>query len=138
MIDVGYSGASIGMTLVQSDKVRDVLRAIENARVHHGDCVGGDRQVHAICRELGRYVVVHPPISPSKRAFCVGDEIREVKPYLDRNQDIVDEVNILIAAPDGPERLRSGTWSTVRRARKRGIPYVVILPDGKVLVTTAS
>ena len=50
------------------------------------------------------------------------------KPYLDRNRDIVDACEVLLATPDGPERLRSGTWSTVRYARKIGKPVEVRLP----------
>jgi hypothetical protein len=39
----------------------------------------------------------------------------------------------LIAAPAEPEeQLLSGTWSTVRFARKLGKPVFLILPDGTV------
>lgn len=43
--------------------------------------------------------------------------------YMDRNQVKVDLADVLIAFPkrDG-EVLRSETWATVRRARKKGIP----------------
>jgi hypothetical protein len=35
--------------------------------------------------------------------------------------------------PDGfAENRRSGTWSTVRRARERGIPICIIWPNGNV------
>jgi len=40
----------------------------------------------------------------------------------------------MIATPgEVDEQLRSGTWSTVRFARKQGKPVHVILPDGRVV-----
>ena len=46
-------------------------------------------------------------------------------PYLERNKNIVNAVDFIIAAPDGPEKVRSGTWSTVRYAKKVGTKGVV-------------
>ena len=43
-----------------------------------------------------------------------------------------DETDMLVACPKGPEEVRSGTWSTVRFARKRGKRIVIIMPDGTV------
>lgn len=41
--------------------------------------------------------------------------------YMKRNDRLVAEADILVAFPETPrERLRSGTWATVRRARKAG------------------
>lgn len=98
--------------------------------MHHGDCIVGDWLAHRIGRELGLRMIGHPPDNPKKRAFCDFDEIRPEKPYLERNRDIVDETDVLIGMPDGPERLRSGTWSTIRYGRKtRGNDKVrVIFP----------
>ena len=40
---------------------------------------------------------------------------------------------MMIAAPsEAEEQRRSGTWSTVRFARKQGKPVFVISPDGTV------
>lgn len=75
----------------------------------------------------------------AKRAFCyrrkgVGGELpieREPGPYLWRNHQIVDATSALIAAPFGfEEELRSGTWATVRYARKLGRPVRFFWPDG--------
>jgi predicted Rossmann fold nucleotide-binding protein DprA/Smf involved in DNA uptake len=58
---------------------------------------------------------------------------RAEKPYLARNRDIVLETIALIAAPAEPqERIRSGTWSTVRFAKKQGKTVILILPDGTI------
>jgi predicted Rossmann fold nucleotide-binding protein DprA/Smf involved in DNA uptake len=59
--------------------------------------------------------------------------LREPLPYLERNHAIVNESDFLIAAPDGPETLRSGTWATVRYARKVGKRVLVIMPNGEIL-----
>jgi hypothetical protein len=50
-----------------------------------------------------------------------------------RNHDIVDETELLIACPgELAEAVRSGTWATVRYARKLGRPIVIFWPDGSV------
>jgi len=50
-------------------------------------------------------------------------------------RDFVNECDVLIAAPgEFVERKRgSGTWGTVRYARKLGRPLVIIWPDGVVV-----
>jgi hypothetical protein len=63
--------------------------------------------------------------------FRQADEIAEDKDFLERNRDIVDRVEILIAAPEGPEVQRSGTWSTVRYARGKVIPIYLLRPKGE-------
>jgi hypothetical protein len=76
-------------------------------------------------------VVGHPPENPSKRAFCAFDEICEPAPYLVRNQDIVDIAARMIATPgEMHEVLKSGTWSTVRKARRGRRPLAIIYPNG--------
>ena len=68
------------------------------------------------------------------RAFCKGDETRKQKDYLDRNHDIVDETELLIACPKEPEEItRSGTWATIRYARKKKKKLRIILPNGRMI-----
>jgi hypothetical protein len=97
---------------------------------HHGDCVGADAEAHVIATVLGFETVVHPPKNEKLRAFCKGDLILEPRDYLARNHQIIDATDLLFAVPDGPETKRSGTWSTIRYARKVAEPNttrVVIL-----------
>lgn len=72
-------------------------------------------------------------MNESRRAFCdqTGPtELREPAEYLDRNHAIVDECSVLIAAPRSlTEEQRSGTWATVRYARKMGRPVVILDPE---------
>jgi hypothetical protein len=50
-----------------------------------------------------------------------GDVLYKPKPPLARDRDIVNAVEFLIAAPKSDDQtLRSGTWTTIRYARKTG------------------
>jgi len=51
-----------------------------------------------------------------------------------RNRDIVAASDALLAAPEGPEASypRSGTWATVRMARRAGLPIQIVWPDGRI------
>lgn len=121
MIVYGFTGTEVGMSNRQIAGLRAHLMAAEpNSEFHHGDCIGADEEAHAIARELGFLIVVHPPLNASKRAFCTrAYQVLKPKPYLDRNRDVVDACAVLIAAPwSDEEELRSGTWATVRYARK--------------------
>jgi hypothetical protein len=127
---IGFTGSRNGMTKDQQKRLEHLLRefkALGYREFHHGDCKGADIQAHNIARLLGFGVVVHPPRSSTHRAWSPG-KILKAKPYLERNHDIVDETLSLIACPDGLERLRSGTWATIRYAEKIGKPVNVIMP----------
>jgi hypothetical protein len=134
---IGFTGTAQGMSVHQLQQVELLLRTRSDLReFHHGDCVGSDAQAHGIAFQLGvPTIVIHPPIDPKARAYChLGEQrplvqvvVQVEKPYLDRNHDIVDSVDLLIATPyTDQEQLRSGTWATVRYARKVGVPVVVI------------
>jgi hypothetical protein len=109
------------------------------AGVRHGDCIGADADFHAIAVALGLPVAVHPPDNSSKRAFCQGATlVLDPLPYLVRNHAIVDRSDRMIAAPgERKEQLRSGTWATIRYARKQGKPLTVVWPDGTIAAETA-
>lgn len=128
MTAVGFTGSSQGVSPEQFNWLRDQLVRLGATELHHGDCVGGDHAAHEVALELKLRVVIHPPVNASRRAWCTGDEVRPAREYLDRNRDIVDETEVLLALPDGPERLRSGTWATIRYARRIGRPVEVELP----------
>lgn len=133
---ISFTGTQQGMTQVQERRVGRLLvyRKGEGEQfVHHGDCVGSDAQMHLLALKFGYKVHLHPPDNPSKRAFCEEGVVRSwpMKPYLERNTDIAEAGDVLIATPkEYQEVLRSGTWSTIRRARKQWIPIFIIFPDG--------
>lgn len=131
---VGFTGTQLGMTSLQIEEVDALLLDdLVTSIAHHGDCIGADEQFHRLARLSGMTVHGHPPINPSKRAFCDFDSIEEEKEYIPRNHDIVDAVDWLIAAPaEFREQLRSGTWATIRYARQSNRPGFTVWPDGKV------
>jgi hypothetical protein len=134
MKHIGFTGTQNGMTADQRLAFINVVVSARPAVFHHGDCIGADAQAHEIVEEhTAAVIVVHPPINPSKRAFCEGDEVRPPKDYLKRNEDIVLACDELIACPKSmSEELRSGTWATVRCAVRRFRSVIVVWPDGSV------
>jgi len=138
---VGFTGTQDGMTPKQFCAVGRRLKKLNEVsavtELHHGDCVGADAEVHGIAlMDFSNIVLhIHPPVNERKRAFSLGDEKRivmyEAKEYMDRNHDIVDATEILIATPkEKEEQVRSGTWATFRYGKKRNRDIYVIYPDG--------
>lgn len=124
---LGVTGSRVARPDRTEAKLFAFLCENDVKELHHGDCVGWDKQCHDMASRYGVKIIIHPPTDDRLRAFCEGGAVLDPKPYLDRNRDIVDACTFLIAAPDGPERQRSGTWSTVRYAKSRGVPGVVWL-----------
>lgn len=132
---VGFTGTRNGMTEQQKTAVRSLIRLeVVSGEVHHGDCIGADEDFHNICYSENIPIFIHPPINESKRAFCEDAiEVYPAKEYLERNYDIVDCSEVLIATPIGyVEELRSGTWATIRYAREQSKPVYVVFPDGSL------
>ena len=130
----GFTGTSIGMTKEQGATVAKLLTHAK--RFHHGDCVGSDEQAHTMVPEACD-IIIHPPKNPGKRAFCdltkSGKSIAVLQEfeYLERNHHIVDACEVLIATPKGvTEEVRSGTWATIRYARKQNRCIIIVWPDG--------
>ncbi len=138
MRKIGFTGTQKGMTKPQAHELIEYLlelNAMNDLReFHHGDCIGADSHFHTIMVKFLKHeaydlIYIHPPENESKRAWCYSKHILIPKPYIERNHDIVDAVDILIAAPkERYEVLRSGTWATVRYARKVGKTVRIIDP----------
>ncbi len=139
---LGFTGTRDQWTSAQENAFeRELDRIAESDLVfgleefHHGDCWGSDaRASNYVWREYTACnVVIHPPANPCLRAFCESDLIREPKPYLVRNLNILREVEHLLATVAGDEVLRSGTWSTIRKAKKLGMPVSIVWPNGSIV-----
>jgi hypothetical protein len=132
-LHVGFTGTQNGMTPAQEQEVSRLIYGLADV-LHHGDCVGADAQAHALAKKFDKAVWLHPPENDSKRAWSTGSErVREPLPYLQRNRAIVVESDVMVAAPaQKAEQLRSGTWATVRYARKCEKPLYLVFPDGSV------
>lgn len=130
---LGMSGSRQGMSEHALAKFNIFLKNnyLSIEEVHHGDCVGADSQFHNLIMKLGIKIIIHPPNYNKLRAYCIGDECRKELPFLKRNKNIVDESDMLVAFPPTKnEILRSGTWSTIRYAKKQNIKILIIYPDG--------
>ena len=137
---VGFTGTRMGLSSKQRHSLRTVLAELKNDGAlwfHHGDCVGADEESHQVAKALGYKTHAHPPDQMAYAAVTLDADITdEPAPYMVRNQAIVDMCAILIACPkqyplnDQPKR--SGTWSTVTKAERKGIPRVIIYADGTV------
>ena len=130
---LGMTGSREGMSEKALDVLKEFMTSNEVEECHHGDCVGADIEFHNLSKELNKYIIIHPPNKTYLRSYCKGDESRDPLSYLDRNHYIVDETDMLIAFPkEDKEVWRSGTWSTIRYARKQGKRVYIVYPSGEV------
>jgi hypothetical protein len=106
------------------------LRA--GVRLGHGDALGVDALSHDLAFGLGYWIDVHPPLADTWRAFKIGNHAHERASYAVRDARLVTMSDRLLALPFAPEAEspRSGTWLTVRFARRKGIPIRIIWADG--------
>jgi nucleoside 2-deoxyribosyltransferase len=140
-LKIGFTGTQEGMKVRQLRCVGQALLChclVEYLPLnfHHGDCIGADEQAHNLARALWFKVFIHPADDESRRAFCkaLPERVSTPKPFLMRNKDIVDQTDVLIAAPKAmEEEVRSGTWATVRYARKLNRPIYICYPDGRLV-----
>ena len=128
---LGFTGTRHGMT---EEQIRAAdFESWEFGELHHGDCVGADTDMHRIARANGLVIAGHPPSDPRLRAYNDCDLLFPEKPYHDRNRDIVDACDVLLATPaEDEEQEKGGTWYTVRYAREVGKRLSIIWPSGKV------
>ena len=126
---IGFTGTRLKLPNHRYISLRNELRNLIKEgfnEFHHGDCKGSDEIANKIALRFGYQIVIHPPINSKYRAYCYTPNTIILKelPYLKRNKNIVNKIDLLIAMPIDPkeEILRSGTWATIRYARKKNIP----------------
>jgi hypothetical protein len=117
----------------------DQLQALGATWLHQGCCKGWDEQSVIQARKAGLRIAAHPPVDNSQFsqiAFNASCLRWPPKSYRDRNEDIAFETAVLIAGPQFPElderSERSGTWQTVRLARKYGTPVYSCDSEGNI------
>ncbi len=133
---IGITGSRLTPSKEQSAALYGLMKQMQglSAEVHHGCCLGADATAHDLAVQFGLEIVAHPPDDHKHvygMALTVPRSMPE-KPYLLRNRAIVDACDRLYAVPSGPERLRSGTWATVRYARKLRKPITILWANGEV------
>lgn len=136
MIKLGFTGSRYGLNQKQKDQIILLLNTYKNMglkiEIHHGDCLGADADFHDLCFKFmpETNIIIHPPIDNKLRAYCHSEQIKPEKDYLSRNRDIVDESEVVIACPlSNQEELRSGTWATIRYARKQNKKLIIIAKE---------
>lgn len=135
MYSIGFTGSRNGMTKPQRRILTEWFQEFNHFELEfrHGDCVGSDLFAHCIVVNIPTVrVIIHPGPNTPLRAHCKG--AFSVLPdcgYELRNQQIVKFSDRLFATPDTQGEIdRSGTWQTIRMARKKGIPITILFPDG--------
>lgn len=140
---IGFTGTRYGMNERQRIIIKAALTypftaheafdARDGVVFHHGDCIGADAEAYEIAHDAGLRTVSHPSNYESLRSHTASDVILPPKPALERNEQIIRVSNVLFATPrENEERFRSGTWTTIRYARKAEIPHFVFLPNNKI------
>lgn len=137
MLNIGFTGTRKGKTEAQLASVISFLDGLEFI-AHHGDCEGWDEIFDIICYEMQICRLLYPSTSKTRRWSEVhrpeNCEVAQLaKPPMERNPDIVNPVDAMLACPGEMfEELRSGTWATIRYARKINKPLIIIWPDGSI------
>jgi hypothetical protein len=129
---VGFTGSrELSLPLAQSRRViREAVQSLpKDARVVTGACIGVDAEVAYLAYGTHHVHTIVPAdrsrVDPHWRDYC--DTFEEMPPgttYRDRNERIVEVSTRLIGIAQAPENdihsRRSGTWQTIRLARKAG------------------
>lgn len=138
MLKIGFTGTRHGMSNVQKKELKKIVDNKDFCEFHHGRCVGSDEQAHEYIETIkdarSIKIVGHPPKFKGSMSHCKCDYMMKADEYLKRNHNIVDHTDILIATPDTKEKLRSGTWSTIRYARKKEKRIYIIHKNGRVTI----
>jgi len=134
---VSFSGSQHGLTNKQEEELLGLLRQLKPELGIHGACIGGDDIFDKLCVMEGIDRLVFPSNHLAKR--IPNQEllhrqpprvtIRPPKQALDRNRDIITAGDVLIACPRQQyEIVRSGTWTTIRAAKKVGMVVYILKP----------
>lgn len=134
MTTYAFTGSRGPLTLEQSGYVRKVVNSLpltQTDKVRQGGAKGVDfcvakyvpsamQTVYAPCS--APWSEYHPVGAILRRHTPEGGFATHAEDYLDRNREMVDGADVLIAFPKtAEEETRSGTWATIRYARKVGV-----------------
>ena len=134
-MNIGFTGTQQGITAAQERGILAIFESYPDALAfYHGDCIGADAEAHQLwVDQTNKPVHIYPCGVSGKRAFCQSAWVAAEMPPLERNRHIVDRIDVLIACPkEDNEVIRSGTWATVRYAKKKNKLIYIIYPQGKV------
>ena len=138
MMVIGFTGTRGSMTIAQRDTLKSRIKQLALRhpviRCVHGGAVGADRQFDRLCKEFGFARECYPSNEEQRQwALQHCTVIHAVSPPLTRNRIIVEVSGQMFATPlTFIEERRSGTWATIRYAKKTENTLTVIWPDGSV------
>jgi len=135
---VGTTGTLLGPRPAQYDAFKRFVRRLPIKRFVHGGARGWDTLAHHAVRSHfpDIPIEIRPGRDPGTTVTMpLGRcDIYPALAKLERNMVIVGRIHGLIAVPKQDiEERRSGTWATVRYARKLGCPVYVVLSDGRIV-----
>lgn len=136
---VGFTGTRWGMGN-RTSTFEYIIDKLGITEFRHGMCIGSDEEAHNLVALRPVLIIGHPPEDQKQMAKVKCDRYEVPKAYLVRDHDIVDNVEVMVATPQQNEEiLRSGTWATIRYAKKvikkdKGNckRLYVLLPNGKI------
>jgi len=136
MLKIGFTGTRHGMSDLQKEEFKKLIIAKKFQEFHHGICDGSDEQAHHIIEKNKQKIKIvgHPPKFKGSLSSVSCNILMKPDSYLIRNHNIVNATDILIATPDTKEKTRSGTWSTIRYARKKHKRIYIIHKNGRVTI----
>lgn len=130
---LGFTGTREGMTTEQGAAFSRLLAALAPTDFHRGMCRGADLEAHRLVRRMLPSCVIHghPPINTRLAVTLDCDEYFDPEDYIKRNRSIVTHTDWLVATPlTATEVQLSGTWTTIRFARKVGRVGYIVGPTG--------
>jgi hypothetical protein len=146
MLHIGFTGTRHGMTEAQRQALGAFLDSPwfwgDTWNAHHGVCLGADVEFEDVVSRFAnvRIVTRHPgpegehagdPHARHSRMQSV--VVCDRQKHMRRNRTIVEESNIMLAAPfDMHEHVVGGTWKTIIMARSKRKPLAIVWPDGTV------
>lgn len=139
---VGFTGTREGGTVEQMLAARAFLRGIRPAVFVHGGSGNSDHFAHMEVRaamqiaghgEIWVFPAIEGRLIASAEKVPFHGFIAEPYPALERNAIIAGLSDGLLAVPATDEEGRSGTWATVRYARKRGVPIYIVKRNGEIV-----
>ncbi len=147
---IGFTGTRQDTTTDQHHALCELVKRLHAANPimewRHGACVGADCESVDVAWQWasGAKRIAHPPTNRSmvsRAALDLSNVILDPLPYLERNtaivEALVDPEDVLIACPKGEEEVRgSGTWFTVRLARRLGRHIYIVWPSGEITEET--
>ncbi len=141
MVAIGFSGSrkiNYDDAVLQVETILNeiYLQFAKEAQIITGGCIGVDEIVARVATGL---LLEHVVILPERRGlvdkywsvYCT-EYVEHVGTYKERDAEIVNRSEILFAFPSCDEKdaegnfTRSGTWMTVRLARQKGIPVIIV------------